>query len=264
MNYIKQLNAFWHWRSLHKITHAQADLYMALLSVANENYWRSDLPIPGKKLIDRADLCDKSQLRKLRNDLINMGLIVYKEGRSRQPGLYNIVKLYSSGDIYTPNDDYLEGVKGTDWGTNCVDFSPNNNTIKNTPYKTYKHINKTENFFFCEDSCEEIYNSYTLLCPSLPKVKNLTDRRRDLIKERLQTFTVTQIKTAFKKAEESSMMRGTIGNWNGASFDWILKNDERVENLINGMYDDIADNAYQQPKTDDIAAIEQMFQSQYN
>lgn len=263
MNYIKQLNAFWHWRSLHKMTHAQADLYMALLSVANENYWKSNLPIPGKKLIDRADLCDKSQLRKLRNDLISLGLIVYKEGRSRQPGLYNIVKLYSSGDIYTPDNDYSESVKGTDWGTNYVDFNPNNDTIKDTPYKTYKHINKTENFF-CENSYEEVYNSYALLCPSLPQTKNLTDRRRGFIKDRLQTFTVTQIKTAFQKAEQSSMMRGEVGDWNGASFDWIMKSDEHIDNLLEGKYDDGFTNIDYRGKTQNIKEIERMFEQQYN
>lgn len=263
MNYIKQLNAFWHWRSLHKMTHAQADLYMALLSVANENYWKVDLPIPGKKLIDRADLCDKSQLRKLRSDLISMGLIVYKEGRSRQPGLYNIVKLYSSGDIYTPNSDYLEGVKGVDWGTNYVDFNPNSNPSFNTPLKTYKHINKTENFF-CEDTCKAIYDSYALLCPSLPQTKNLTDRRRDLIKDRLHTFTADQIKTAFRKAEQSSMMRGEVGDWNGASFDWIMKSDEHIDNLLGGKYDDGFTNIDYRGKTQNIEEIERMFEQQYN
>lgn len=263
MNYIKQLNAFWQWRSMHKMTHAQADLYLALLSVANENYWKSDLPIPCKKLVERADLCDKSQLTKLRNDLIDMGLITYKAGRGRVSGLYNMVKLYDSGDIYTPNEYPLEDIEGVDSDINNGDFNNKEYNNFNPPYKTYKHINKNINSFYSDD-IKAVYDSYVSLCPSLPTVKNLTERRKNMVKNRLQSFTLEQLRTAFQKAEQSSMIRGDIGEWNGAGFDWIVNSDEHIENLLRGMYDDRFVTTPYTERSSDIEGIEKRYAQIYS
>lgn len=82
MNYIKQLNAFWNWRKFQAdISHAESDLYFALLHCANGSGWKTRLALPNSTLIATANLSDASQLAKLRNKLVQKGLIEYIPGK---------------------------------------------------------------------------------------------------------------------------------------------------------------------------------------
>ena len=78
--------------------------------------------------------------------------------------------------------------------------------------------NQTEN----QIDYQEVINYYHHFCPSLPKVTKITDSRKKLINARLKDYSVDEVKTAFKLAEESDFLTGRSGKWGGASFDWIM------------------------------------------
>ena len=81
----------------------------------------------------------------------------------------------------------------------------------------------------------EIYNS---ICTSLPKVRNVTTKRKDAITKLIKSgFTIEDLKTIFEKAEQSSFLRvENKNNWN-ATFDWLIKEENAVK-VIEGNYTD--------------------------
>lgn len=110
MNYIKQLNAFWNWRKFQaEISHSESDLYFALLHCANGSGWKTRLALPNSTLIATANLSDASQLAKLRNKLVQKGLIEYIPGKKGKSPEYILMKLYNE----TPERYVNIGVNNT-------------------------------------------------------------------------------------------------------------------------------------------------------
>ena len=81
-----------------------------------------------------------------------------------------------------------------------------------------------------------IINAYNELCPSLPKVKTLSDSRKRAIKSIVKKYGVEQIKEAFKMVEQSDFLTGKkdSSSWN-ANFDWIMK-DSNMAKILDGNY----------------------------
>ena len=80
----------------------------------------------------------------------------------------------------------------------------------------------------------ELYNS---LCISLPKIKEVTDKRQDTLRVWWRSgITIDNIKTFFEKVERSDFLTGKTGNFNGCSFDWIIKPANR-QKILEGNYD---------------------------
>ena len=44
------------------------------------------------------------------------------------------------------------------------------------------------------------------------------------------------IRTVFKKAQESSFLNGSTDKWSGATFDWLIK-EENIVKVLEGNYD---------------------------
>lgn len=82
-----------------------------------------------------------------------------------------------------------------------------------------------------------IINAYNELCPSLPKVKTLSDSRKRAIKSIVKKYGVEQIKEAFKMVEQSDFLTGKKdgSTWN-ANFDWIMK-DSNMAKILDGNYE---------------------------
>lgn len=95
MDYMRQLNGFWNWRKTNILTHAQADLYFALLGCANAARWRSPLSIPNSTLIGMCQI-SKTELHRQRLSLIQKGLIEYNKGWKGTAGKYIINPLYET------------------------------------------------------------------------------------------------------------------------------------------------------------------------
>jgi len=80
---------------------------------------------------------------------------------------------------------------------------------------------------------QEILESYNTLCPSLPKVKQMTDKRRKHIKAAWVKFKgdIDKFVTVFKKAEASDFLSGRNGKWTGCNFDWLITYNNMVKVL---------------------------------
>ena len=84
---------------------------------------------------------------------------------------------------------------------------------------------------------KEILNLYHSICISYPKLRTLTDKRKKQIKARWKEYKDIEIfKEIFKKAENSSYLKGNNKDQWKASFDWLMKPDMFVRTL-EGNYD---------------------------
>ncbi len=95
MQYISQINAFWNWRRLNEISHAQVDLYFTILNCGNSCGWKTEFNIPNSTIIGMCQI-SASELAKHRNALIQKGLIRYRKGNKKNAGSYSITPLYDS------------------------------------------------------------------------------------------------------------------------------------------------------------------------
>lgn len=122
------------------------------------------------------------------------------------------------------------------------------NLPENTTKKSKAKESKVKNTYLsagadgdacAKDECDKIdYRSivdlFNTVCVSLPKVKQLTDNRRKQIRNAYQQLN-GDFKDFFESVEQSDFLTGRSGNWNGCSFDWILKPSNLIK-IIEGNY----------------------------
>ena len=85
-------------------------------------------------------------------------------------------------------------------------------------------------------SYQQIVDMFNALCPSFSSVKSLSDARKKAIKARLNTYSVEDFESLFKKAESSTFLKGGNNrNWT-ANFDWMIK-DANMAKVLDGNYD---------------------------
>ena len=130
INYIKQINGFWAWRRMNTLSHAQVDLYFAVLDCVNRYHWEKYVSIPNTTLISMCGT-SKSELLRNRKYLQKMNLIRYYPGQAGRAGHYSVVSLEDQGWFRNEPDfstDFSPGFS-TDFSTDCstdfsTDFSP--------------------------------------------------------------------------------------------------------------------------------------------
>lgn len=105
-------------------------------------------------------------------------------------------------------------------------------------------------------SPQYIASLYQEICKSYPAVKRLSNARIRAIKARLnQGYTVNDFVTVFKKAENSTFLKGgNKRNWS-ATFDWMI-NDTNMTKILDGNYDDHAPAANSNGERSDFAMME--------
>lgn len=113
--------------------------------------------------------------------------------------------------------------------------SHNNTSLNNT---SLNNLDDKENVKEKETvDYQGVIDVYNETCVSLPSVQKLTDKRKRALKSITKKFSVEDLKTVFKKAEESSFLNGSSDKWSGATFDWLIKEDNIVK-VLEGNYDD--------------------------
>lgn len=108
--------------------------------------------------------------------------------------------------------------------------SPNNidiNTINNN----------IEDNIYTEESCQQVIDLYHSICKSYPKVRAMSEKRKDDIKARFITYGLEGFKVLFEKAEASSFLKGFSGTGWRATFDWLIE-DGNMAKVLDGNYDD--------------------------
>jgi hypothetical protein len=84
---------------------------------------------------------------------------------------------------------------------------------------------------------EHIVEEWNRTAPRLskPKVRDLTDSRRQLLKARATQYTLDDFLDVFGKIERSPFLRGDTG-WHGCTFDWVFKR-ANFQKILEGNYD---------------------------
>ena len=81
-----------------------------------------------------------------------------------------------------------------------------------------------------------VVERYNIICVSLPKVKAITDKRKKLIRARLKQYSMVEIEEVFLLAERSDFLKRNNGKWTGASFDWLM-NENNFVKVLEGNYE---------------------------
>lgn len=96
---------------------------------------------------------------------------------------------------------------------------------------------------------EHIKEMFNSICKSFPKVSAMSEKRKQAIRARLNTYTVDQFKEMFEKAEKSNFLKGANNrNWS-ANFDWLMK-DANFAKVLDGNYDNAKNNTTSKPVSD--------------
>lgn len=84
---------------------------------------------------------------------------------------------------------------------------------------------------------QRIVDMYNDTCVSFPRLKTLSENRKKSIKARFNSgYTYEDFQELFKKAENSSFLKGANNrNWS-ATFDWLIK-DSNMAKVLDGNYD---------------------------
>ena len=84
---------------------------------------------------------------------------------------------------------------------------------------------------------EKIVSEYHNNCPSLPKVRFLSEKRRANIRTRWRAYKdLSMFSEVFRKAEASDFLSGRNGKWTSCNFDWLLKEANMIK-VLEGIYD---------------------------
>ena len=84
---------------------------------------------------------------------------------------------------------------------------------------------------------QSIVDLFHSLCPSLPKIRTVTEKRKTDMRVRWKKYSDIAIyEELFKKAEASEFLTGRNGKWAGCNFDWLLKEANMIK-VLEGNYD---------------------------
>lgn len=138
--------------------------------------------------------------------------------------------------------NYMQGYREKQKALTCKTNSKTNSKTnvrqadKDKEEDKSKNKKKKENIDYIQ--IKDLFHTF---CPSFPRITVLSDKRKQAIKARLNTYSVEQFELMFKKAEASSFLKGqNIRNWQ-ANFDWLIK-DSNFAKVLDGNYDDKGNN----------------------
>lgn len=85
---------------------------------------------------------------------------------------------------------------------------------------------------------EKIVELYNDICISLPKVKALSNKRKEKIKTTYKEVgSIEAFEEVFRKAEKSPFLSGRNGKWGGCNFDWLINYNNFLK-VLEGTYDE--------------------------
>ena len=122
------------------------------------------------------------------------------------------------------------------------------NNIYDTSSKMENNVNqaeewtRSENNYESKKNIQEVVNLYNSICVSFPKIEERIKKAQvKEIKNRFEEgYTLNDFKILFKKAEESSFLKGGKTGWK-ASFNWLVIS-ENMKKVLSNQYIDYKKN----------------------
>ena len=234
MNYIRQVNAFYDALEINPLPAPSIALWHALHAIANKTGWQQEFSVTVSVLGLRAGL-NETAVKRARNKLKEAGLIEWRSRAGNQAALYKLKKLYK--EIAVQNDTKNEPQSEPQ----CDPQPEPQSAPQSVPINRHRlRLDKEDtpqppkgervNY----QAVAELFNE---TCPSLPKVRDLTDQRKRAIKARImEGNTAEDFRAVFAKVQASSFLTGKNGGWK-CGFDWILK-PANWQKIKEGNYDD--------------------------
>lgn len=106
-----------------------------------------------------------------------------------------------------------------------------------TEYDTDTEYDSDINKNTSTSSSDAVVRLYNDLCPSLPSVITLSNKRKRDTEARLKEYTLDDFRKAFMKVENTAFLRGENERGFRATFDWLIK-DGNMAKVMDGNYDD--------------------------
>jgi len=97
-----------------------------------------------------------------------------------------------------------------------------------------------------EAQVEAMVSAYNRLCPSLPRLRDMTFKRSTKIRTRLREHPLEWWEDVFVRTERSAFLTGGGDRGWRASLDWLIRNDTQAVEVLEGKYDD-PDQAADEP-----------------
>lgn len=82
----------------------------------------------------------------------------------------------------------------------------------------------------------QIIALYHQCCTKMPKVQKVTKARQASMRTLFKEYGIEGFEDVFAKAGASDFLSGRTGNWNGCSFDWLIKPSNFLK-VLEGTYD---------------------------
>lgn len=245
MKYISQINAFYDALEINPLPAPSIALWHALHAIANKTGWQQEFSVSVSSLGLRAGL-NEAAVKRARNKLKEAGFIEWRSRAGNQSATYRLTKLYSETSEFVVQNQ----------GKNAPQIVPQ--TVPQCVPQVVPQsvpINRHRLRLDKEDTpqppkgervnYQAVVELFNETCPSLPKVRDLTDQRRRAIKARImEGNTAEDFRAVFAKVQASSFLTGKNGGWK-CGFDWILK-PSNWQKIREGNYDNEARKASNQ------------------
>lgn len=150
-----------------------------------------------------------------------------KERIDEQKRLENIDFLEGYQDIQNVGVQNV-GVQNVDL-QNSDSYKLNNNQLNNNKLNSDKKESKEK------IESEKLYNEFANICTSLPKPKNLSDKRKKAIGKILKEYSTDDVIEVYRLTEKSDWLSGRNDKGWNASFDWIF-NPTNFIKVLEGNY----------------------------
>ena len=233
MNYIRQINAFYDVLETNPLPAPAIALWHALHAIANKTGWQHEFSVSVSVLCLRAGL-NESAVKRARNKLKEAGLIEWRSRGANRAAVYRLI------DCVVQNQPENEPHCEPQYEPHCEpQYEPHCEPISKQNEKETKQEDtpptppKGERIDY-----GAVVEMFHACCPSLPKVRDLTDARKKAIAARMKDHnTLYDFRAVFEAVERSSFLTGRSGSWHGCGFDWILK-PSNWQKIKEGNYED--------------------------
>ncbi len=216
MDYLKEVETFEQWLETNPLNPSSQLLWYKLVSIFNRCGWEEWIAVDNLRLMSLTGIKREATFIKVRNKLIQNGLIKYEKGVKGSPSKY---KLISFEDKNTFKNEVNSVVKS-------VVKSEVNSVVKSV----------ANNYTIPDDEIVKLFND---ICVSFKPVLKLTTKRKQAIGARWREndCAIKVFEKVFRNAQESDFLKSN--SW--ADFDWILRPNNFIK-VLEGKYSNFDSN----------------------